>query len=148
MVIPGPPSSLPALRQLLAERFPSSARATDDLLPTGLSAIDAVTGGLPRPGLTELVCSAPSCGSQLFFGRLLQLTRDQGLRVALVDRNHFDPVSWPVHLLEHLVWVRARQTDEAITAADLLARDANFGLLVLDLRQTAAAELRRIPAAR
>lgn len=146
--MPGPSSPLPALRQLLAERFPASARASDDVLPTGLPAIDAVAGGLPRPGLTELVCSAPSCGSQLFLGRLLQLTRDQGLRVALVDRNHFDPVSWPVHLLEHLVWVRARQTDEAITAADLLARDANFGLLILDLRQTAATELRRIPSAR
>jgi len=133
---------------LLAERFPASVRASDDVFPTGLPAIDTVAGGLPRPGLTELVCSAPSCGSQLFLGRLLQLTRDQGLRVALVDCDHFDPTSWPVHLFEHLVWVRARQTEEAIAAADLLARDANFGLLVLDLRQTAAAELRRIPSTR
>jgi hypothetical protein len=132
----------------LAERFPDSVRAADDVLPTGLPAIDAVAGGLPRPGLTELVCSAPSCGSQLFFGRLLQLTREQSLRVALVDRDHFDPTSWPVHLLEHLVWVKTRHIDEAIMATDLLARDANLGLLVLDLRQATAVELKRIPSTR
>ncbi len=135
-----------ALRELLARRFPSAARARDDALATGIPGIDAA-GGLPRPGLTELVCSAPSCGSQLFLGQLLHITRTQGLRVALVDRDDsFDPGSWPAFLLEHLVWVRARQASEALHAADLLTRDANLGLVVLDLSRTALAELRRIPS--
>jgi hypothetical protein len=148
-VIPGPPSSLPALRKLLAERFPALARATDDAFPTGLPALDAATRGLPRPGLTELVCGAPSCGSHLFVGHLLQRTREQGLRVALVDGSSaFDPGSWPGHLLEHLVWVRTQHADESLMAADVLARDANLGLLILDLRQVRVRELRRIPSTR
>jgi hypothetical protein len=148
-VISGPPSSLPALRKLLAERFPAPTRAADDALPTGLPALDDATGGLPRPGLSELVCAAPSCGSQLFIGHLLQLTREQGLRVALIDGSSaFDPGSWPGHLLEHLVWVRAHQPDESLMAADVLARDANLGLLLLDLRQNKPRELRRIPSTR
>lgn len=143
---PGPYSSLPALRQLLEQRFPSAQRAVDAALAIEIPALDAA-GGLPRPGLTELVCSAPSCGSQLLLGQLLHVTRLHGLRVALVDRGDaFDPSSWPAHLLEHLVWVRARNAPEALHAADLLARDANLGLVVLDLRHAVLAELRRIPA--
>jgi hypothetical protein len=134
---------------LLAQRFPAATRAADEALATGIPAIDAAAGGLPRPGLTELVCAAPSCGSQLLLGQLLQVTRAQGRRVALVDRSDaFDPASWPAHLLEHLVWVRAQHTAEAVAATDLLARDANLGLVILDLRHAPRAELRRIPATR
>jgi hypothetical protein len=122
-------------------------RAADDAFLTGIPAIDTASGGFPRPGLTELVCSAPSCGSQLLLGQLLQATRAQNLRLALVDgHDGFDPGSWPVPLLAHLVWVRCRQVTEALATADLLARDANFGLLVLDLSRNAFTELRRVPA--
>jgi hypothetical protein len=138
-------SPLPALRQLLRERFPSSARGRTAPLATGLPGLDGQTGGLPRPALTELVCTAPGCGSQLFLGQLLTVTRRDGRRVALVDAGDaFDPGSWPAPALEHLVWVRARNANEAMAAADLLARDANFGLLLLDLRHTPFAQLRRI----
>jgi hypothetical protein len=131
---------------LLAERFPSAARVVPDALATGVAAVDAA-GGLPRPGLTELVAATPSCGSQLFLGQLLQATRTESLRVALVDHGDaFDPASWPAPLLQHLVWVRARSAVEAFNAADLLARDANLGLVVLDLRHATRVELRRIPA--
>jgi hypothetical protein len=134
------------LRALLAQRFPTAMRAPDDALVTGIPTIDSA-GGLPRPGLTEVVCSAPSCGSQLLLGQLLHVTRAQSLRVALVDRgDSFDPASWPAPVLEHLVWVRARSSPEAVSAADLLARDANLALVILDLRHTAFAELRRIAA--
>jgi len=138
-------SSAATLRQLLAQRFPSAMRVPEAALPTGIPTIDGAAGGLPKSGLTEVVCSAPSCGSQLFLGQLLHVTREQSLRVALIDRHDaFDPDSWPPHLLEHLVWVRARSAHEALNAADLLARDANLGLLVLDLRHAPLAELRRI----
>ena len=140
-------ASLPALRQLLLERFPSAVRSSGAALATGIPAIDEHTGGLPRPGLTEAVCTAPSCGSQLFLGQVLHSTRAQALRVALVDAGDaFDPGSWPGSLLEHLVWVRARHAAEAMAAADLLTRDSNLSLVVLDLRHAARADLRRIPA--
>jgi hypothetical protein len=140
-------SPLPALRQLLRERFPTATHGRAEPLRTGLPGIDEAMGGLPRPALTELVCAAPSCGSQLFIGQLLATTRTGAQRMALVDAGDaFDPASWPSGQLEHLVWVRARDAAEAMAAADLLARDANFSALVLDLRHAASAQLRRIPS--
>lgn len=142
------PRALPALQQLLRERFPTATRGRNEPLATGIPALDAAgAGGLPRPGLAELVCSAPSGGGQLVLGQLLAATRAQGLRAALVDAGDaFDPDSWPAPVLEHLVWVRARHPAEALAAADLLLRDANLGFVALDLRDTPAADLRRLPA--
>lgn len=58
-----------------------------------------------------------------------------------------NPASFPADLLAHLVWVRcASTTAAALQAADLLTRDANLGLVVLDLRRAPEAELRRIPS--
>ncbi len=50
-------------------------------------------------------------------------------------------------MLPHLFWVRCGETATALRAAELLARDANFLFLLVDLRGLAAAELRRVPAA-
>jgi hypothetical protein len=140
-------SPLPALRQLLRERFPSASHGRAAPLATGVPGIDEAAGGLPRPALTEIVCATASCGSQLFIGQLLAITRADARRIGLVDAGDaFDPGSWPAVQLEHLVWVRARDAAEAMAAADLLARDANFAALVLDLRHAPLAQLRRIPS--
>lgn len=118
-------------------------------LATGLAGIDEVNGGgLPRGAVTELVCPTPSCGGQLFLARLLETTRRAQQRVALIDRRDaFDPQSHAEDLCRHLVWVRCRSHAAALQAADLIARDANFGLVVLDLKQSGERELRRTPAA-
>jgi hypothetical protein len=145
--MPGSPADLPALRQLLAQRFPTATRTPPATLPTGWPALDDATGGLPKGALTEVICAAPSCGSQLLLGQLLRHTRAQNLRIALIDSpDAFDPASWPPSWLEHLIWVRAQNPSAALQVADLFARDANFGLLVLDLRHTDERDLRRIPA--
>lgn len=142
-----PSRSLPALRQLLRERFPSATHGAAEPLATGIPAIDEATGGLPRPALTEFTCAAPSCGGALLLGALLAVTRAASLRLALVDADDaFDPDSWEPDLLEHLLWVRARGAAEALAVADLLTRDANLGVVVLDLRHAAPAALRRIPS--
>lgn len=149
------PAKLAALRHLLAERFPAATRLPGRVLPSGLASLDESTGGLPLGAVTEIVCSAPSCGSQLFLGELLAATRRTRTRVALVDAtDSFDPASYPPDVLAHLVWVRcpltgdparkATPTTLALQVADLLARDANLGLVVLDLRRAPAADLRRI----
>lgn len=142
------PTSLAALRHLLAERFPSAHRTTARAcLPTGLKTFDDPTGGgLPLAALTELV-AAPSCGSQLLLGQLLAATRARRQRAALVDPlDHFDPESHPPTHLEHLVWARGGDVPTALTVTDLLARDANLGLVMLDLRNAALRDLRRVPA--
>jgi hypothetical protein len=140
------PEKLAALRHLLAERFPAAPRGARRVLASGIPAVDDATGGLPLGAITELVCSAPSCGGHLFLQQLLAATRRDRLRVALIDStDSFDPGSCPVDLLAHLLWVRCSSTALALQAADVLARDANLGLVVLDLRRAPAADLRRIP---
>lgn len=144
------PEKLAKLRHLLAERFPSAQRPPSRALLTGLPTLDDATGGLPLGAITEIVCTAPSCGGQLLLEQLLAVTRATRTRVALVDSaDSFDPASYPADLLAHLVWVRGgpnSPTDVALAAADLLTRDANLGLVVLDLRQTDERALRRTPA--
>lgn len=116
------------------------------VLPSGVASLDAATGGLPLGAVTEIVCAAPSCGGHLLLGQLLAATRATRTRVALIDSSDsFDPASFPADLLAHLLWVRCRTTADALGAADLLARDANLGLVVLDLRRAPEADLRRIP---
>jgi hypothetical protein len=47
-------------------------------------------------------------------------------------------------LLQHLLWVRCHTLDEAIQAADILVRDANLSLVMLDLRGVDVRALRRV----
>jgi len=143
-----PVTKLSSLRQLLAERYPQAAPTEACVLATGLPAIDErIGGGLPCGALTEIVCAAPSCGSQLLLGELLRATRHAHGRVALIDsHDSFDPQSWPEEWLAHLVWARCRDTTTTLQVADIIARDANFQLVVVDLRQAASVELRRTPA--
>lgn len=145
-----PPSGIriSALRELLQERFPQACRTAAGVLPTGIDAVDAAAGGLPRAALTEIVCRAPSCGSQLLLGQVLRSARSRGERMALVDADdRFDPAFWPDESLAALVWVRCSAPEQAVPAADVLARDANLSCLALDLRGTAPAVLRRVPPA-
>src|SRR6185503_12304654 len=155
-----PPSVMPApeklasLRRQLAERLPTLQRTfalfgaakPARVLPTGVGALDDALGGLPLATVTEIVCAAPSCGGQLLLQQLLAVTRRERRRVALVDsHDSFDPDSCPHDLLAHLLWIRCPSTATALQAADLVARDANLGLVVLDLRRAPEADLRRIP---
>jgi hypothetical protein len=138
---------LTQLRRQIAERFPTAQRPLGRTLPTGITAIDNATGGLPLSAVTEIVCAAPSCGGHLLLNQLLTVTRQERRRVALIDStDSFDPVSYPPDLLAHLLWVRCASTPLALQAADLLARDANLGLVVLDLRRAPEADLRRVPS--
>ncbi|MES2694051.1 MAG: hypothetical protein V4773_11305 [Verrucomicrobiota bacterium] len=138
--------SIAQLREDLSKRFPTAPRPPGRTLRTHLPAIDEAAGGLPIAAVTEIVCAAPSCGGHLLLGQLLAVTRRVRQRVALIDsHDSFDPGSYPADDLAHLLWVRCTSTTIALQAADLLARDANLGLVVLDLCCAPAADLRRIP---
>lgn len=139
---------LSALRELLARRFPTASQASRArCVSTGVPAIDEATGGLPVGALTEVVCAAPSCGGMLLVARVLEVCRSQRLRVVLIDgSDSFDPQSFTQDALAHLVWVRCHQAKQAMQAADLLTRDANFGLVMMDLRRQSERELRQEPS--
>jgi hypothetical protein len=135
------------LRHLLAERFPQTFTPAADCLTTGLPAIDKIIGGgLPKNAITELSSPNLSGGSALLLYALLQNAQRTGYFLALVDgKDSFDPQPLGNARLSHLLWVRCRKAFEAVQAADLLLRDGNFPLVVLDLVLNASEELRKIP---
>ena len=136
------------LRKLLAERFPQEVLPPADRLVTGLRFFDqTLEGGLPKGSITELTSAPPSAGSASVIAALLQRTGRDRSFIALIDgRDSFDPQSIGGDALRHLLWVRCRSVTEAIQAADLLLRDGNFPLVILDLVLNSTAELRRIPS--
>lgn len=135
------------LRNLLAERFPQRFTLPAPRLATGLPAIDeAVGGGFPKSAITELSSPEVSAGSALLLHALLQNAQRAGYFLALVDgRDSFDPQPLGNRQLRNLLWVRCTKALDAVKAADLLLRDGNFPLVVLDLVLNASDELRKIP---
>jgi hypothetical protein len=127
---------------------PGRAGVERRLWATGLTALDdPLGGGLPQGAITELICSAPSCGGQLLLAHLLVAARAARQRVALIDAcDAFDPASHEPDLYRHVVWVRCAEVPAALQVTDLVVRDANFGLAVLDLKHADARALRRTPA--
>jgi hypothetical protein len=144
---PAPAASIIDLRKLLAERFPQPFTPPAPRLATGLSGIDeTIGGGLPKSAITELSSSQVSAGSALLLYALLQNAQRDGYFLALVDgQDSFDPQPLGNRRLRNLLWVRCTKALEAIQAADLLLRDGNFPLIVLDLVLNAPADLRKIP---
>ena len=136
------------LRKLLAERFPQSPVAPQARIATGLSTLDdAIGGGLPKGGITELSSPNVSAGTALLIHQLLAAAQRERRFLALIDgRDSFDPASTADNVrLRNVLWVRCRKALEAVKAADLLLRDGNFPIVVLDLVLNAPEELRKIP---
>jgi hypothetical protein len=138
------------LRKLLAERFPQPPFSAVTRLVTGLSFVDqTIGGGLPKGAITELISPQISAGSASFIQALLQAAHRDRYFLALIDgRDSFDP-SVLSELgnarLRNLLWVRCSKALEAVKAADLLLRDGNFPLLIIDLVFNPPEELRKIP---
>ncbi len=140
------------LRQFLAERLPRArlgiapARTASETVPTGLESVDrALGGGLPRGAFTELVAPGEGSGSAQFIHALLRHTASIGRFLTLVDgADSLDIDALEPEALAHLLWIRCRSTAEALQTTDLLLRDRNIALVVLDLKLNPAHELRRI----
>ena len=135
------------LRKLLAERFPHVALTAATRLFTGLSFLDArIGGGLPRGAITELISPQTSAGSASLIHALIHSAHRDNYFLALIDgRDSFDPTGVENARLRHLLWVRCSEASEAIKAADLVLRDGNFPLVMVDLVLNAPKELRKIP---
>jgi len=140
-------SSIVDLRNLLAERFPHPSTPPQARLATGLPPFDEVIGGgLPKGAITELTSPHLSAGSALVIYALLQTAFQERFFLALIDgRDSFDPQSLGNSRLRHLLWVRCTKAFQAVQAADLLLRDGNFPLVILDLVLNGTEELRKIP---
>jgi hypothetical protein len=135
------------LQKLLAKRFPHASAAAPTRFVTGLSFLDQAIGdGLPKSAITELISPEASAGSASLIHALLHGAHRDKYFLALIDGgNSFDPCALDNSSLRHLLWVRCTKAIEAIKAADLLLRDGNFPLVIVDLVLNPPAELRKIP---
>src|SRR5512133_1794554 len=135
------------LRHLLAIRFPQAPMLVGTRLVTGLASFDQpIGGGLPKGAITELISPPGNAGSaSLIHAFIYGAYRDKYF-VALIDgRDSFDPCALGNSILRQLLWVRCTKALEAVKAADLLLRDGNFPLLIIDLIFNSPGELRKIP---
>jgi hypothetical protein len=132
------------LRELLAERGLATATKARESLLAGWPAFDAAAGeGLPKGDIAELHC--PHHGGATALAQLLDAARERRHFVALIDGcDGFDPTAMDAATLARMLWVRCRTAAEAVRAADLLLRDGNLPLVLLNLR--GCADAARIPS--
>ena len=142
------------------ERIRSLALANIDAADAIIATATRLTPALPgEPSLAESLSRvrtwtlreldrlAPAFDARRSGGRVREGHGDLHLgNIALVDgADTFDVDAAEPDALARLLWVRCRRASEALQAADLLLRDPNFPLVVLDLQFNAARELRKIP---
>jgi hypothetical protein len=135
------------LRNLLAIRFPQAPMLAGTSLVTGLVFFDQpIGGGLPKGAITELISPRGSAGSALLIHAFIHGAYRDKYFVALIDgRDSFDPCALANSILRQLLWVRCTKALEAVKAVDLLLRDGNFPLVIVDLILNSPEELRKIP---
>jgi hypothetical protein len=115
------------------------------LVPTGIAALDELSGGLPRGCLTEIY--GPSCSGKTSILQSALAARTQSEACALVDaQDSFDPVGSQRTgvFLPRLLWVRCHGIDQALRSADLLLHGGGFGLIALDLSDVPARLVRQV----
>lgn len=139
------------LRQLLAERFPHLRNWTDTppaptFWKTGIDHLDhLIGGGLAKGSITEIVGAKSASGSGLLLHTLIQQAHTTQQIIVLIDAaDSFDPCSFDQETLSRLLWVRCKNAAEALKATDIILRDRNLPLVLLDLKMNPAAQLRKI----
>jgi hypothetical protein len=114
---------------------------------SGIFELDLLAGGLPRGCLTEVFGPISSGRTSVLVSALATMTTRSEV-CALVDgRDGFDPVSAPAAGvdLEHLLWVRCGNIEQALKSADLLLHGGGFGLVALDLSDVPPQTVRHVP---
>lgn len=131
------------LRRILAERYPQRAGTGSSCIPTGWPPLDSLLGGgLPKGAITQLLVPNISSGGAIALHEIIEAMHDISQYVALIDsQDCFEPVADHPHLL----WIRCHNILQALKATDLILRDGNLSLVILDFKETVDKELRKIP---
>ena len=130
-----------------------AVRPAPEMVSSGIAAMDALTGGLPRGCLTEICGSVSSGRTTLLLAALAAATRRGEFSVVVDASDALDPQSAAVAgvELERLLWVRCGENspqkclEQLLRAADLLLESGGFGLIALDLGDLSPQVARRIP---
>jgi hypothetical protein len=150
-----PAANVIQLQSLLSEKFPGlrqslgrQAALKNHFWPTGLSQLDEpLCGGLPKGALSEIVGPGNGSGSATLIRYLLSHAAGEKRIVALIDGSDaLEVTQIDDSVLERLLWIRCRTADEALKAADLILRDNNLPLVLIDLKLNPEKQLRKIPA--
>ncbi len=100
---------------------------------------------MPHNAVTEL-CSPPGCGG-FFLHQVLASLRERGGLAALVDCGKtFDPGSYDAAAFARLLTVFCETAEQSVKVTDLLLRDGNLPLVLLDLQTMPLRSLGRIPS--
>jgi recA bacterial DNA recombination protein len=135
----------------LADRFGAIFQQREkqpvEIVPTGVSEIDARLNGFPRGAITEIHGTASSGRTSLLLSALAAAT-SQEETCALVDTSDSFDLSSAVKAridCDRLLWVRCSgSVERAFKATDLLLQSGGFGLVTLNLADVAAKYTRRI----
>jgi hypothetical protein len=151
-------SSVAAIRTQVERRIPGALTIYEcqapEAFPTGISAIDRETGGIPKGALTQICAPAgiTSGRTSLLLSLLGQVTSKEQF-CALVDASDcFDPESADAMgvCLARLLWVRCcghdtKSVEQAFKAADILLQNGGFGVIAIDLGNVDERLIRKIP---
>src|SRR5580704_2275024 len=130
-----------------------AVRPAPEMVSSGIAAMDALTGGLPRGCLTE-ICGPASSGRTTLLLAALAAATQRGECCVLVDASDaLDPQSAAAAgvELDRLLWVRCgensseKSLEQLLRATDLLLESGGFGLITLDLGDLPPQAARRIP---
>ena len=130
-----------------------AVRRAPEMVSSGVAAMDALTGGLPRGCLTE-ICGPASSGRTTLLLAALAAATGRGECSVLVDASDsLDPQSAAAAGvdLDRLLWVRCgenspeKSLEQLLRATDLLLESGGFGLIALDLGDLPEQAARRIP---
>ena len=95
--------------------------------------------------INEIISTDGFQGMTLLIAQLLDDKRE--LPIALVDgQNSFDPESYGNDRCSNLLWIRCSETPQIISVTDLLLKDGNLPLVLLDLHLLPQREFSRIPS--
>jgi len=148
------PANLAALRAqvelALAGRVPAPFTIREhqvENVPTGISEVDALAGGLPRGALTEIFGPPCSGRTSLLFSALGVRTMNAEACALIDGCDAFDPHSAEAGGidLKQLLWVRCRTMEQSFRATDFLLQAGGFGFVALDLSDVPREMVHRVP---
>jgi recombination protein RecA len=152
-------SAASLLRSQIEARLPSAfavyRQPESKTIPTGISQIDGLLGGVPVGALTEICGSSWASSGKTSVLVSLLASGSQDYFCALVDASDtFDPsVADTTGLnLSRLLWVRCGKSqsrlkplEQAFKVTDMLLQSGGFGLIVVDLGNIAERFVRNVP---
>jgi recombination protein RecA len=136
-----------ALAGRVAAPFTYRDRKIVETVSAGIPEIDSLTGGLPRGSLTEICGPSSSGRTSLLISALAARTANAEACAFIDGRDAFDPHSAAAAGVElkQLLWVRCRNIEQALRAADLVLQGGGFGMVAMDLGDIPAETVRHVP---